>query len=260
VPLVPPQHGAWAFLGLPLVTALGVSPWTPVLVVLAVAWFAAYPVSYFLLALIRERASRRPDQQRLVRPLALWSLIALPALVVLVVARPWLLWVGLLLAVGFAVNIAYARRRDERALVNDAVFIAECTVMVPVTWAVAVGTRSWEPPSLSAAPADLWILTVAVALVLAGSTLHVKSLIRERADPRFARVSRTFALASAGASVALALLWGLPQGVFLIIPFGFLALRSVRMTGTSPRPGRIGAIELTGFLLLAIPAVVVGRQ
>lgn len=187
VSIVPPQHGAWAFLGLPVATAVTVSPWSPLLVLLAVTWVAAYPASYFLLATTKDAASRHPHPGQYRRPLILWWAVTLGAGPPLLALRPWLVWVGLVYAASFTVNLAFARRRDERALANDLVFIAQCTLMVPVTWAVAVGTRSLTPPSLADAPAHLWVLTVAVALVLIGSTLHVKSLIRERANAGFRR-------------------------------------------------------------------------
>jgi hypothetical protein len=250
--MVPPQHGAWAFLALPVATALTVTPWSPVLLLLALAWFAAYPASYFVLAVARQRTSRRPDAGRFVRPLAVWWAVALAAGLPLLILRPWLVWVALLYAASFSVNIWFAGRHDERALLNDAVFIAQCTAMVPVTWMVAVGGRTWAPPSLSEAPAHLWVLTAAVALLLVGSTLHVKSLIRERADPRYATASRAVALASLAGSVALAAWWSLPSGALLTVPFVWFAGRSLLIRGPSAalRPARIGVIELVGFVLL----------
>ncbi|MDH4159515.1 MAG: YwiC-like family protein [Actinomycetota bacterium] len=246
---LPPQHGAWAFLVLPLVLGVVLAPWTPLLVVLAVAWVAAYPLSYALLGLARARRS-----QRFRRPLVAWSAVVLPAVVVLVAARPWLVWVGLVYAAAFTVNLRHARRNDERALANDAVFVAECTAMVVLTWAVAAGTRSWAPPGLDTVPAHVWILTVVCALVLMGSTLHVKSLIRERRDPRFARVSRLLAVVSVPASLALAVWWGLPQGTWLVLPFVVLAVRAFVVGRRPTRPGVIGMVELGAFVLAAVSA------
>ena len=91
---MPPQHGAWAFLALPVAVAVTVSPWTPLLLLVAVAWVCAYPASYFVLALVRDRASRHPDARRFVRPLAIWWVPTLAAGVALLVARPWLVWVA----------------------------------------------------------------------------------------------------------------------------------------------------------------------
>ena len=143
--VVPPQHGAWAFLALPVAVAVTVSPWTPLLLLVAVTWVCAYPASYFVLAVVRDRAGRHPDARPFVRPLAIWWIPTLAAGVPLVIVRPWLLWVALGYAALFTVNIAFARRRDDRAVVNDAVFVVECAAMVPVTWAVAAGSATARP-------------------------------------------------------------------------------------------------------------------
>lgn len=242
---IPPQHGAWAFLGLPVATALVITPWTPILLLLIVTWVAAYPASYFLLAMMRDRSSRHPAPDRFVRPLMMWIVPVLLAGVPLLVLRPWLVWVALAYLASFAVNLAFAARRDERALANDIVFVAQCTAMVPVTWVVGTDPTTWPPST----PSHLWVLTGAVALLLLGSTLHVKSLIRERANPGFARASRAVAMTSVGVALALAVWWGLPSGLALVVPFAYLAARSLALR-TPPTPGRIGLIELVGFVLL----------
>lgn len=97
---LPPQHGAWAFLGLPLVLGAIVAPMSWLLAVLAVAWAAVYPLSYAALGLVR---ARRP--QRFRRPFAVWLALVSPAVVVLLVTRPWLIWVGLGYLLLFAVNL-----------------------------------------------------------------------------------------------------------------------------------------------------------
>lgn len=244
---LPPQHGAWAFLGLPLVLGAVVADPTPLIVVLAVAWVAVYPLSYAALGLVR---ARRPARFR--RPFAVWAAVVLPAVVVLVVSRPWLLWVGLGYVVLFSVNLRYARRNDERALVNDLVFVAECSAMVAVTWAVGSDARSWTPPPIDTAPARMWVLAIGCALVLLGSTLHVKSLIRERRDARYTQASKAFAVFSVPASVALAAWWGLPRGAWLVIPFVALAVRAFLVGRRPLRPGVIGVIELAGFILVVL--------
>jgi hypothetical protein len=178
--------------------------------------------------------------------------VVLPAVVVLVVARPWLVWVGLGYLVLFAVNLRYARRNDERALGNDLVFVAECAAMVAVARAVGAGERSWSPPLLDTVPHRVWVLVIVCALVLVGSTLHVKSLIRERRDPRFALFSKVTAVASVPAAAALAGWWGGPAGAWLVVPFVALAVRAFLVGRRPLRPGRIGVIELGCFALVAV--------
>jgi len=92
-----------------------------------------------------------------------------------------------------------------------------------------------------------------VALLLAGSTLQVKSLIRERADLRYARAARAFALGSLAAAIALATWWGLPGGAWLALPFAWFAGRAF-VVHPGLRPARIGLVELVGFLLLVASA------
>ena len=247
---LPPQHGAWAFLGLPLVLGAIVAPGTPLLLVLALAWVAVYPLSYAALGLVR---AKRP--QRFRRPFVVWLAVVLPAVLVLVVARPWLVWVGLGYMAVFTVNLRYAKHNDERAIGNGLVFAAECAAMVAVTWSVGAGERSWTPPALGTVPDRVWVLTVVCGLVLVGSTLHVKSLVRERRDPRFARASRVVAVASVPASVALAAWWGWPGGAWLVVPFVVIALRAFLVGRRPLRPGAIGMIELGGFVLVALGSV-----
>ena len=248
--LFPPQHGAWAFLGLPLALGFLVGDPTWAWLPLAWAWIAAYPASYFVLSYVR---ARRPERFR--RPLLVWVALFAPAGLAAVVLRPWLLWVGVLYLASFAVNLAYARRNRERDLVNDAVFVAQCSGIVVVTGLVGDDPDASMPAALlSAVPSQAWLLAVACALVLLGSTLHVKSLLRERRDPRYARASRAFAVACLLASPLLALAWHLPAGWLFVPAFAVLAGRALRRDWSGMRPGTIGMVELAGFVVVLVTA------
>ena len=238
---MPPQHGAWAFVGLPLVLGALATPasWTTLL--LTWAAFTCYPASYFALSLARARRGARFR-----RPLVIWVLAAAVPSVVLVATRPWLVLVGLGYAVLFAVNVAFARRNHERDLVNDAVLIAEVAALVPLTRLLAEPTDG--------VPVRVWLLTVVCALTLVGSTLHVKSLLRERRNPAYARASRVFALTSLVAVAGLAWMWGLPAGAALVVAFLLLAARALKRDWSGWRPGRIGLVELACFVAVAAGA------
>jgi hypothetical protein len=244
-PLLPPQHGAWAFLALPVVLACTIAAptwWTALLVL---AWFAAYPASYAGGRLLHDR---RPERFR--RPFVAWSLLAAVPAAVLVVRFPWLLGPGLVLLALVAVNAAYARRNDERALVNDLVVVTECALLVPVTWGVNASVSTL----VGGVPAQVILLAAVCWLVLAGSTLHVKSLIRERRDPRYAQASRVLALASVVASIGLAVAWGLPTGAWLVLPFVALAVRAFVVGRRPTRAVVIGLVELAMVVLTALAA------
>ena len=246
-PMLPPQHGAWAFLALPIVLACTVVSPTGWTAVLAVAWFAAYPASYAGARLLHDR---RPERFRL--PFLLWVACAAVPAVLLLFRFSWLLWVGAVLVGLVAVNARYARRNDERALINDLVVVTECALLVPVTWGVSTGATTVPTPA--SLPAQIGVLTAVCWLVLVGSTLHVKSLIRERRDPRYARASRGVALASVGVSVALATRWGLPEGWWLVPPFIALAVRAFVVGRRPSRPAVIGLVELAMLVLVTLGA------
>ncbi len=246
-PILPPQHGAWAFLALPVLLACTVASPTWWTAVLAVAWFAAYPASYAGARLLHDR---RPERFR--RAFAVWAACAALPAAVLVLRFPWLIWVGAVLLALVAVNAHYARRNDERALVNDLVVVTECALLVPVTWAVS--TSASTAPTPAAVPTQVGVLAAVCWLVLVGSTLHVKSLIRERRDPRYAVASRVVAVASVALVLALATMWGLPDGWWLVPAFVALAFRAFMIGARPTRPAVIGLVELVMLVLVLLGA------
>lgn len=242
-PLLPDQHGAWAFLALPVALAAPVLTWHPVLAPLVVAWVAAHPAAW---ALTGRLAAPRPE--RFDRALRTWVPVVLVAGGVALAWRPWLAWVALLYAAGFLVSLRYAKARRERALGNDLVLIAQCAAVVPVL--VGAGVRGgWSAPlgTLGATP---YLLAGVCALALLGSTLHVKSLIRERKRPGFARASRAYALAC----LLLALGAAARGAWWPLVPAAVAALRSLLVTDPALRPGRIGMVELAVLVSLAVAA------
>ena len=66
--------------------------------------------------------------------------------------------------------------------------------------------------------------------------------------------SKGVAVGSLPVAAGLAVAWGLPEGLLLLLPFGYLAVRAYAVPGRSLAPGRIGMIELAGYLLLVAVA------
>jgi len=242
-PLVPHQHGAWAFLALPLALGGAVSGWSPVLLLLGPAWVAAYPLSW---ALAELASARRPERYR--RAAVLWSVVAAPPVLALLALRPWLWLAGAVYAVLFGANLAFAKAGAERSLVNDLVLVAECTAMVPLMVGVAAGGDG--VPLDAMATVGVGVLGAVCAMTLVGSTLHVKSLIRERGNPRFVWLARGFCAACIPVAVLCALAWG-AGGAWLVPPFVVLAVRTWVPVMRGWRPARVGLVELAGFVLVA---------
>lgn len=242
--VVPGQHGAWAFLALPMALAVTRTGWFPLLPAAALAWVAAYPLSW---AVTGRLTAPRPE--RFDHALMTWAPIALLAGIPLVVACPWLVWVLFGYVALWLVNLGFASDRRERSLGNDLVLVAECTLMVPVTLGIGGVESGWSPP-YDVLDAHLVLPVVACASALLGSVLHVKSLVRERRNPRYAVASRAFAVAAV-LLVALAA-EASDRSLWVVLPFVVLAARTWLVRGPGWRPARLGMVELAGLVLVVV--------
>ncbi|MER5338249.1 YwiC-like family protein [Micromonospora sp. NPDC002717] len=230
---LPPQHGAWAMLLLPFLAAVTVTGPHPLHLPLLGAVLAAYPLSYFGLQAVKTGRFRRVRPQLAAYGVAT-ALCAAPVLA----ARPAVLAYAPLYGVLAVVNAGYARRRRDRALVNDLAFVAQCGLL-----GFVVATVAGVPP------ARVTGATVVALGYLVGTILYVKTMIRERDSGRYRWASWAY---HAVAALAAAL-WA-PVPVALV--FAALLARAVALPGRRLTPKRVGLVE-TACTLLVLAAVAV---
>lgn len=217
---LPPQHGAWAMLLLPYLAGVAlVGPRWPHLPLLG-AWLAGYLLSYYVLQAVKSRRPRRFSAQ-------LWTygLLTAPLALAVVLVRPTVLWYAPAYAALLTINLWYAWKRRERALLNDLASVAQSCLMLPVVATVA------EVPSTR-----VTVALLALLLYLTGTVLYVKTMIRERGNPRYLRFSIGYHLA---ALVAAALVDVLLAPVFLV-----LLIRAWLLPPRRLRPAQVGVIEI----------------
>ena len=243
--VIPDQHGAWGFLALPVFLGAAAGGWSWALVPVTAAWFLAFPLSWAISG--RLTAPRRAE--RFNRAVLIWTALAVPVMVAALVAAPWLSWVGLAYLIPFGANLAFARARRERDLANDLVFVSECVVAVPVVGAVGAGVSGWALPLGAMATPAVALMMVVCAVTLIGATLHVKSLIRERRNPKYAAASKVFAVASIPIVAVAALLTG--YSMVIALPMLVLAGRALFLHNPNLKPGRLGIIELVCLIAVA---------
>ncbi|MBS2938390.1 YwiC-like family protein [Nocardioides sp. J2M5] len=243
-PLVPHEHGAWAFLLLPVALSLGVTGWSAALPLVVATWVCAYPAAWATSGLAFGRGRRG----RFRRAARVWVPLTVAAGTPLLALHPWLCWVLLTYTGLHAATLQHARRHRERSLTADLVLVAQCSLLVPVLGglAAATGPTAWVPPVDAMLAPDVVGAAVLCALALVGSTLHVKSLIRERADPAYATASRLFAAMAPAAAVAVSLAAG--WGVGPVLAFAALTVRAWALRRPDWRPARIGLAELAGLV------------
>ena len=150
---------------------------------LLVAWFSAYFAFYAtgLWLKSRRKARYRPP---VIAYAASTAALGLP----LVAWHPELLRWAVVFAPLLAVSLGYSVRRDDRAILNDLLTTGAASVMVVV--AAGLGRAGTPPGPLGdltdpawfpgGGDADLWRVTLVVALYFAGTAFYVKTMIRER--------------------------------------------------------------------------------
>lgn len=233
---VPNQHGAWAFLLVPLILGFVVAGWSWLGLVFSAAWILAYPASYYLGRAVVIRWRRGTWSRLARRELGYarpWIVLAAIPSLALAVVRPWLLAVGVVLIVLWGVSVWLTRIGQERGASNDLLLVTQAALAVPLFWAMVHDSRP---------PADAWLAAFVCLVFFTGSVLHVKSLIRESDNPRWALASRVYNTASVG--TALLSPW-------LLLPFGVAAIRAFAVPQGS-RPAVVGAVEIVVSVLVVI--------
>lgn len=243
----PPQHGAWAFLIVPLLLGsfLGAANWLGLL--FSITWVAAYPLSYFggraFLARVR-RGSWTTRAQSELRSVIPWAVLTLIGTSALITMRPWILLPGALIVVLWSISIYLTWLGRERGITNDLLLVVLASIAPILMYAIANDQRS-----LNFIPHSIWIASLATLLFFVGSVLHVKALIREAKKRRWHIASIGFHIAVVVAVAPITRSW------WLVIPFTAALVRTVVMK-PGLKPGRIGIVELVVSILLIISTVI----
>ncbi|MBB4961913.1 YwiC-like family protein [Micromonospora polyrhachis] len=225
---VPPQHGAWAMLVVPWLVGVLAAGFRWAHLPLFGAWLSGYLLSYYALQAVKTRRPRRFRAQLLAYgpPTILFGGLV-------VALYPTLLWYAPAYAVLLAVNVGYAWRRRERAVVNDLASVLQSCLMVFVAATVA-----------GVPVTRLGMAFLAVLAYFAGTVLYVKTMIRERGSTTYRVVSVLFHLLALGLSVW----WGWP----LTVLFGLLLLRAWLLPQRRATPKQVGILEIVNSLLLIV--------
>ncbi|QQS00074.1 MAG: YwiC-like family protein [Austwickia sp.] len=247
---LPQQHGAWAMLLVPaLVGAVrGGLDWLQL--VLGGAMLAAYGAANAASLAVRARARRR-----YLRPITTYAGVAAALGLVAVLVHPALLmWLSAYLPLGLLTGYLTWRRR-ERSLLNDATTILAACLFAGVMFQAGPARRGLATLAAFAEwRVMVWVI-VALFAYFFGTALYVKTVIRERTNPRYHRASVTY---HAGWAVfwALAGVFGIPVGpwtqVGLVVLFVLLTARAKVMAGRRVKPLYVGLGEIAFSAAIAL--------
>ncbi|WP_339192723.1 YwiC-like family protein [Bacillus sp. FSL K6-1003] len=169
--LIPKQHGAWAMLLIPFCLGMvkgGAVLWhIPLFLGWLFLYLAVYPVT---LALKKKQINAYQKW------IFYYSVPACSFLLAAVIHKPSFIWLAFSLLPLFLIHVYYARRKNERVLLNDfaGVFFF-CAGGFASCWLGTETLNGWA-----------WFIFAQSALFFIGSSFYVKSVIREKNNRGFA--------------------------------------------------------------------------
>lgn len=204
---------------------------------LAAFWFAGY-FAFFATSLWL-KAGRRARWFPPVR--AYGALSAALGLVVVLLDPGLVRWAGLFV-VPLGIGLYAAAHRSDRALAAGLATTAGSTLMTVVAYDAGTGT------DLSRA----WLLALVQLMYFAGTVFYVKTVIRERDNPAYFRLSVGFHV------VALAVVALVARGSWPVVAvFGLLLVRAAVVPRFRPSPKQAGIGEIAATVAVAATSLLI---
>ena len=201
-PWVPNQHGAWAMLISPAVLGLisGLvmfartgAPTSRLIVLLAVlvAWFFGYFAFFAFGLAARARNPRR--RASYLQPVYVYGAVSLLGIVVALLLQPGLIWWAIPFAPLVVIAVGETIRGRSRSTLSGVSTTVASALLFPAL--TSVGSASGEVGVVA------WASMVFLAVYFSGTIPFVKSMIRERDNPRYLAGSITYH------AVAVLIIW-----------------------------------------------------
>lgn len=222
--LISNQHGAIVMALLPFLYGMWLSTPITLHICLLLAWFFLYLMTYPFLALFKGR-----NLSLYWRWTLIYGVVSLLFAVPTIIYNPRILWFLVAMLPFVFINIYYTKTKNERALANDIAAI--------VIFAIA-GMAAYYFPTQQW---DIHLIEIALypSLFFIGTTLYVKSVMRERKNPTYYYASIIFHL-------LCTLLPLLLPNILLSCAFGVPLLRAILL------PKRKLSVKQTGLVEFAI--------
>jgi hypothetical protein len=201
---------------------------------LALFWFAGY-FAFFATSLwlkARRRAKWLP-------PVRVYGLLTAVLGAVVLLLEPGLVRWAPLFVVPLGVGLYAAAHRNDRSLVAGLATTAGSALMTVVAYDAGPGSDLGRA----------WLLALVQFLYFAGTVFYVKTVIRERDNIAFRRVSAGFHVL---ALVAVAVAFGLDRrSAALLATFTLLLVRAVVVPPYRPSPKQVGVAEIAATVAVA---------
>lgn len=233
---LPKQHGAWAMLIIPFWLGVVASGFVWQHIPFFLGWVLLYLATYPALLLFKGR--KIPFYTK-------WTFIYfVPALLLLLIplwTRPSIIYFGLMMIPFFIINAYFSSKKNDRALLNDISAIFSFSIAGLASGYLALGEINTSTV----------LIFIASILFFIGTTFHVKTIIRERKNIVYKRISWTY-------HILIPILW-ISLG-YWVVSLAFLPslIRALYYYGKPLKMMKSGIIEIINavffffFMIIAI--------
>ncbi|HDR7640544.1 YwiC-like family protein [Bacillus wiedmannii] len=232
--VIPKQHGAWAMLVIPFLLSVILGKPTMYHIPLFLAWFFIYLATYPFLTYIKQRRKKE-----LLHAAIVYFIIAFVfGMISLLYEWRILLFVVFMIPL-FIVNMYYARQKNERALLND--------ISAIIVFCIG-GLVSYYFSMKFIDKTALFIALISFLYFL-GSTFYVKTMIREKNNPKYRLISW-------GYHILLTII------VFAMNPWCSLifipsVIRAIMLYGKKISIIKVGVLEIANSVYFLIITVII---
>ncbi|GAB3690201.1 hypothetical protein GCM10027595_00360 [Corynebacterium nasicanis] len=176
-----------------------------VLPAVLVAWFFGY-FAFFAFGLAA-KARTRERRATYLPPVYVYGSISLVGIAVALLLQPHLLWWALPFAPLVAVAVGETLRGRARSALSGVSTVLASALLLPALTAVGGGAGA-----IDSVPAMIWLSMVFLALYFSGTIPFVKTMIRERNNPTYLRISIGYHVLAMLAVLA----WALWSGSWMV--------------------------------------------
>lgn len=230
--ILPKEHGAWAMWIAPYIIGVLLTDFKWVHLLLLISIFFAYISITPLLQGIRRPKEKKEMFRYTLTYLVIAGAFGLPVLI----NYPKILYILLLIAPFFLVNIYFVKRKTERAFLNDLAGIVGLSSTLLVAY--YVGFKEYN--------AEIFIVWILVILFFVGSVFYVKSSIREKNNRYFKLVGKIY-------SITLPIIAIIYFNIYLMLAYLLSTVRLFLLSKeNNPSPIKIGIIEIINTVWFAI--------
>ena len=233
--VIPKQHGAWAMLLIPFLFGIDIGQATWLHLPLFSAWFFLYLSTYIWTLMMKKQANARHKKWFILYASLAGVFVAIP-----IAYKPPLMYFGLAMIPFFIVNMYFAKKKKERSFTNDVAAIINFSIGGLGSYYIGTGNIDEKA----------WFLFIASMLFFIGSTFYVKTMIREKNNPRYKWASWLFHIIIIVACVATGNSW-------LALAYVPSVVRAIYFYGKAMSIKKVGIYEIVNAVYFALVIMIV---